>query len=745
LLQGASRLGPLPPNIGKAEAPDETHEYDAFISYSRKDRAFARLLEQRLEAYRPPKGLGVPKRNLRVFLDSSDIRGLDYNESIDSELRRSRTLIVVCSPAARASKFVEDEIRRFIAAGHAQGREPQILPLLLQGIPNNEARSTDDEERKAFPEALYDAVTMPLAQSFLDFDPKRHKLDRGGYRDSWFATLATLLDAERHALEERDARRERRTRRFIASIALTVAAVVSGLAVVAWLQRGEFIAQRDKALRQESRALAELAQSETRAGNAVNGMLLALRGMPIAEERPLITETRLALWDATVAIRELLVLGGPEAISGAAFSPDGTRIMSAERGGTIRVWDAASGAELLVLRANEDPDFGWHDLVAFSPDGARIMGAYSSGRVRVWNASSGEELLVLPGHEGDGVTVAFSRDGARFVTAAYDNSVWVWDAVSGADLFALRGHEELVTAAAFSPDGARIVSGSWDGTVRVWDAASGAEQLVLRGHEGSVTAAAFSPDGARIVSASADKTIRVWNAGSGEELLVLRGHEGEVWAAAFSPDGARIVSVAGDGQVWMWDAASGVGLSRYLLAVISVAFSPDGSRGSVAEDDDNTVLVVDVASGKIQMLLRGHQGPVIAAAFSPDGARIVSGSLEDGTIRVWDAVTGAGWLILRGNGRLIKALAFSPDGARVVSGAGDGTVRVWFVGEAGAAHTCARLPRDLSPEAIKRFNLDPDAPWPCAERAAALWPHSVATAIAPAAGPEEDAGAAAPR
>ena len=79
-------------------------------------------------------------------------------------------------------------------------------------FPTNETRTPDDEGRKGFPEALYEAAKMPLAQSFLEFDPKRHKLDRRGYRDAWFAALAALL---------------------------------SGLAVFAWYQRGEAIAQRD--------------------------------------------------------------------------------------------------------------------------------------------------------------------------------------------------------------------------------------------------------------------------------------------------------------------------------------------------------------------------------------------------------------------------------------------------------------------------------------------------------------------
>ena len=86
-------------------------------------------------------------------------------------------------------------------------------------------------------------------------------------------------------------------------------------------------------------------------------MLLALRGMPIAgveEPRPVVTETRQALVDATLARRELLVLRGHEgAVYAAAFSPDGARIVSGSDDSTVRVWDAASGAELLVLRGHE--------------------------------------------------------------------------------------------------------------------------------------------------------------------------------------------------------------------------------------------------------------------------------------------------------------------------------------------------------------------------------------------------------
>ena len=61
--------------------------------------------------------------------------------------------------------------------------------------------------------------------------------------------------------------------------------------------------------------------------------------------------------------------------------------------------------------------------------------------MRVWDAASGAELLVLRGHEGGVMAAAFSPDGARIVSGSDDQTVRVWDAASGAELLVLRGHE----------------------------------------------------------------------------------------------------------------------------------------------------------------------------------------------------------------------------------------------------------------------------------------------------------------
>src|SRR4030095_2374369 len=107
--------------------------HDAFISYSRRDRAFAARLEKTLENYKPPKEVRATGRRLSVFRDEADFSGTEYDASIARHLKGSAKLIVVCSPNARSSAYVADEIRRF-AAIHGT---LNIVPVLIEGLPNN--------------------------------------------------------------------------------------------------------------------------------------------------------------------------------------------------------------------------------------------------------------------------------------------------------------------------------------------------------------------------------------------------------------------------------------------------------------------------------------------------------------------------------------------------------------------------------------------------------------------------------
>ena len=306
-----------------------------------------------------------------------------------------------------------------------------------------------------------------------------------------------------------------------------------------------------------------------------------------------------------------------------------------ELSGRIEVSRPTPGdRRLAVVTLTGHTDMVW--ACGFSPDGTHIVSGSLDHTVRVWDAASGAELATLTGHAGRVNACGFSPDGTRIVSASDDNTVKVWDAASGAELATLTGHTNAVQACGFNPDGDRIVSGSLDHTVKVWDAASGAELATLTGHTGGVHACGFSPDGTRIVSAGGN-TVRVWDAASGAELATHTGHTGSVSAYGFSADGTLIVSglVVGDWDhtVEVWNAASGAELAT-LTGVTAWGFSPDGDR-IVYGGRDHAVVVWKIASGKVATLT-GHTDQVLACGFSPDGTHVVSAS-RDKTVKVWDA------------------------------------------------------------------------------------------------------------
>ena len=160
--------------------------------------------------------------------------------------------------------------------------------------------------------------------------------------------------------------------------------------------------------------------------------------------------------------------------------------------------------------------------VAYSPDGKRIVSGSYDKTVKVWDAATGQDLLSLKGHTGGVSSVAYSPDGKRIVSGSYDKTVKVWDAATGQELLSLKGHMHSVASVAYSPDGKRIVSGSQDKTVKVWDAATGQDLLFLKGHTEVVYSVAYSPDGKRIVSGSHDNTVKVWDAPTGLDQQVER-------------------------------------------------------------------------------------------------------------------------------------------------------------------------------------------------------------------------------
>jgi WD40 repeat protein len=668
-----------------------------FVSYSRKDRDVAETLRDRL--------LGD---GFDAFLDSKDIvAGEPWRERLQGLISRANAVAFLISPDSIASEICDWEVNE------AERLAKRILPVVIRVTPNDaipgrlqrlnyvfldndanwsseylklcdalkqDIRWVREHTRLSELAARWERDGRPDAQLLRlgEVLEARNNLEAGRPAD---ASLGNLLIAFLAAGEEKEA--QDRTRLL----------TITGRAFVNPAEQALDAGRYDAALRlaaagallSEDLDMALVPERKHGISRAVNLQALrcVLHGHEGAVQSAAFSPdgTRIVtasydhtarLWD-TSSGRELAVLRGHEgAVNSASFSLDGMRIITASRDSTTRLWDAASGREVAVLQGAQRRV----DNASFTPDGTRVITASDDSTARLWDAASGREVAVLRGHEGRVKSASFSPDGTRIVTAA-ENAARVWDAASGRQIAVLRVHSRFVNVASFSPDSMRIVTISGARSVQVWDAASGRETASLRGHDKAVLRASFSPDGIRIVTASYDKTARLWDANSGREVTTL-GHAHVVTDASFSFDGGRILTASYDHTACMWDAASGRELAVFrghAFEVSSASFSPDGTR-IVTTSWDRTSRMWDAACGREIVTLRGHESHVLRASFSSDGARIVTAS-DDKTARVWDANSGRELAVLRGHEGALKNASFTPDGTRVLTASGDSTARLW--------------------------------------------------------------------
>lgn len=209
--------------------------YKAFISYSHRDEAWGKWLQRALESYRVPRRLvggkgrfgPVPARIAPVFRDREDLSSAaDLSSSVKEELVASETLVVICSPAAAASHWVNEEVRYF----RELGRGDRVLALIVDGDPQS-----SDPEQACFPAALVEgeggAAFEPLAA-----DARKWADGKAMAR---LKLAAGILGIRLDDLRQRDMQRKHRLWMISAGGAMAVAVLTSVLAVMAVTARNQ--------------------------------------------------------------------------------------------------------------------------------------------------------------------------------------------------------------------------------------------------------------------------------------------------------------------------------------------------------------------------------------------------------------------------------------------------------------------------------------------------------------------------
>ena len=706
---------------------------DVFISYSRRDIAFARLIQTALQ-----------ESQVDTWIDWDRIPvGERWWQEITEAIEGANVFLLIISRNSLGSKVCGDEIAL------ALRNHKRIVPILVDQLtPDEIARLAPDlpqfnwvvfERDQIFrlendPGATSDKaedreIALPKLPQFeealrklsvaihTDWDwVKYHtqlqvealRWDNNGRDASYVVRGTALEEAEQRlfratgrdpeptslqveyvtASRQEEARRQQETlglerkarqrQRFVL-VAVAAGLVVSSiLGVVAWGQRNQYLDEAN------ARATAQ-AQTEQQRQVAVAQRQVAV------EQRDVAVSRQLAVQAANQIDTKVLSLGLLLANEAYSHSP---------------TMDARSSLLSLILaeprlRYSLVVHSGVVRSVAISPDGTTVASASLDNTIGLWSATTGDAVhAALTAHTKGVEAVAYSPDGRLLASGGEDGQVILWDVAAGYTPTVLSTAQAWAFSLAFSPDGRTLAVGFTDKSVMVWNVADRSVACAnINGRTESQTFAtvAFSPDGRSLAVAthmtgSSPSKFAIWDVATCAQVggdidaavsgKVPKNDIGMVTMAAYSPDGTQLAVAIGDAvlvidpttRAVLRDAAT-VHANYYLA---SIAYSPDGSLMALA-DGDGTVVIRNAATGEaVGEPMIGHSGGVNSVAFAPDGHSLASGA-NGGDVALWDLQNRplAKTLSAAGQAHGAAGVAYSPTGSVLASAGPADEIHLW--------------------------------------------------------------------
>jgi len=661
-------------SISGVQEATGSHRYRAFLSYSTAaDGRLAPALQSALQRFAKP---WYRIRAFRVFRDRT---GLAVTPalwtSIETALRDSGFFILLASPGAAESRWVEQEVDWWLRHRSAD----RLLLVLTDGeIAWDTANGDFDWERTT---ALPRRLSHAFAQEprFLDLRWARTgrelTLRHPTFADGVARLAATLRSMPLDDLIGEDIREHRKSLRLLAA-SMGVLAVLSVTAVVAALRGDKALrlaghlasreqdAPRVKVRAAQSRQLADAALDEL-ASNRDLAILLAAEAVRLHPSAEAESALRQAL--AGDPPPASLLPGHRERECYARFSPDGTRVLT-WGDATGQILDAATGRPVVLLRGHTA------DILdaRYSTDGRLVFTSSEDDSVRAWDAGTGNPLLNL---QHAGATAALpAPHPERLLTLAPGTEAVLWNLATRERLASVpipgvaHAGDRL---ASFHPEGGQLALCGSRGPVLL-DTRDGRTLLSLEGHAGAVRSVHFNPAGNHLVTAGEDATARIWRVATGqcERILSQEGEAAALVEARFSPDNRWIAARTSRGTLVLWDAATGDRVAR-------IEFDP------------------------------GAEAPGLFT-FSPSGACLVTASFDAPSADLWEPSTGRRLGRLLGDDGAVRTLDFGPDGRQVVVGSIFAPARVFVCDVCGSGDTllaaaARRVPRELTPGERARF------------------------------------------
>ena len=365
-------------------------------------------------------------------------------------------------------------------------------------------------------------------------------------------------------------------------------------------------------------------------------------------------------WDAAT-LRESITLGRHDSeVEKIAVSPDGQTILGIG-GPVLKMWEAASQKELSIPSEIADR----FNVVNFSQNGRFIATANRSGTMRIWDVVSrkltttfSEQLTQSEGVSGIIGSLTVSPDGKSLAAISkvvlmndakvtFNFSLKLWRADSPDEPVVLTGAKDFSLKPAFSPDGRTFAYYDNDGdlaTIHLWDVAASKEATVFgTASIRAIRAIAFSPDGSKLIvigNNSADsENAELWDARSRKFMKILAQWEYNL-TYAFSPD-SKLLAIGSISDIGpsatLWDVELVKSLPPfrgYTRSILCMAFSPDNKIFATAGRDGLAKLWSTSSNRLLITIYDERYRPFNSIAFSPDNRMLITGGAT-GRVNLW--------------------------------------------------------------------------------------------------------------
>jgi WD40 repeat protein len=699
---------------------------DVFISYSRKDIAFARLLHSSLR-----------ENEFEPWIDWQDIPpSADWLAEVYEAIEQAETFVFIISETSVVSEICELEIAH--ASQHNKRLipivindiDPQIVPAQLAALNWIFFREGDEFSKPI--QDLVDALqtdqdwvkghTRYLNRA-LEWERREHargSLLRGRdleEAETWLFQAEekdphpTALHSQFVLASRQDVTRRQRTT-LGAILAVLSIAIVLGL--VAWTQRNAAIRDEHKRATAEVLAVEESHVRATAAIQAVSEAQLRATALSEAETQKLIAEQQRDIALSRQLAAQAMVLLDEIDLS-LLLSVQALKIEDSREARSSLLYGLLHRRHLERIYHSElEVALG---ILAISPDGNLVAAGSEDGKIVLWDWAAREKLgAPLEGHTGEIISLVFSPDSRALVSVDQYGTIVFWLLETRRSLErVLEADASELTILQFNSRGDILASASGS-AVQIWNTSTGqalGEPVIMP--EGVVASVAFSPDqeiiavgyrrefefvvdSRRFFGEEEDPQIPLdaplgftvlWDIQTLEmigEPVIGSEKDGGVTSLAFSSDGAMLAMGSPYGADW--DASNplrgsvrlrdvstlekiGYGHLAHYSGVKDLTFSPDG-MWLASSDGQSISLQVQREELKFREVDEFPTNPEASSlTFGPDNRTLITGG-ADGALYLWDLVDRKAVLHqLLEDSRDYSKIAFSPDGSLLV-GAGCG-------------------------------------------------------------------------